>query len=161
MKRLIRRHKSSAGHIEIREAAVALGRSGIPLITQPNIEGEVRPELKAILREAGIARLQNIIVSVTQLHGVSRGLIAQEVCHRVEGEAADVFGDVVAIGAANLSAECERVTSFQPAQRIVQHSSGIAAALRFVRWTAKSGIAGDIEEGRGLHPPGDRPLPLL
>ena len=145
MKRTGSRNERASDKVEIREAGVGRGWSGIPLVAQTEIDGEVGPPFEAILREHAVGRLQNAVISSAEQDGESRGFIGEEIRHGGIGEAADVLGDVVVVGAPNLSAEGHGVAILQPAERVVQDDGRVAAPLRFGGRAAEVHVAENVD----------------
>src|SRR5580692_9731909 len=145
VKRMGRGDERAGREIEIGEAGQGFGWSGIPFVAQAEIDGEVGPPFEAILREHTVGRLQDAVISSAEQDREGGRLIGEEIRHGGIGEAADVFGDVVVVGATDFAAESHGVTILEPAKRVVDDDGGVAAALWFGRGTAEIHVAGDVD----------------
>src|SRR5260370_13785312 len=107
---------------------------------------KVRLTVEAVLSKDIVRRLKNFVLPGAELIGELTGAICKEVSERRKSKTSHVLGDVVVVGAPNLSSEGESVSALEPAQRVIENTRGVPAALRFPSRTSKTERIPGVEE---------------
>src|SRR5258708_33012637 len=94
-------------------------------VTQAYVDGEVGSPFKAVLGKDVVGGLQNLVVAGAELIGEGICFVRQEVPQCSEGKAANVFGNIVVVGAPDFSPQREGMGAFQPAKGVVQDASRV------------------------------------